>query len=196
MRDLHDVFGDLAAAEDPVEWACDNLRMIDRGSAAYVFEHPDDARFVIRISDYPDGWFGYAEDTINLEEAGDSSHHRPSVAAITVVSGVFAGIGERLEPIEDGTWLADAVDAVIRALTTRNGWNKVASLVPGFPGFVAGLESRLDIRPENFMRRGDTLVYNDPYSALPYERERRMRDRYAFGGSDSAVRPPVPPCRP
>jgi hypothetical protein len=196
MRDLQAVFDDLADAEDPVEWAIDNLALIGRGSAAYVFEHPEDAAYVLRLSEYPDGWFGYAEDTLSLIENGTPCPHRPRVTALWVIDGVFAAVGERLEEIGDGTTLADAVDVITSALRSRLHPDGAESLVPGFAEFVTSLDARLDARPENFMRRGEVLVYNDPYSALSFDREKAMREAFAYPARPSAVMPPARPCHP
>lgn len=171
---------ELIRSDCPVEWAHENLIHIDSGTAAAIFEHPSDPLLVVRLSDYPDGWFKFADDTMRQEqEDGTASRFRPTVHWIGDVSGVFVGVSERLEQIEEGSPLAEVVEAAIRALCgSGEDWEFVERIVPGFREFCSGLDARLDLRASNFLRRGDTLVFNDPYSAIPHALEPGLRDFY------------------
>ena len=181
-RAMHheEILAELIGAECPVEWAHENLTHLDSGTAAAIFEHPADPLLVVRLSDYPDGWFKFADDTMRQEcEDGDASRFRPAVHWIGDVGGVFVGVSERLEPIEEGSHLAEVVAAVVRALGgNKEDWDFVERSVPGFREFCSRLDARLDLRASNFLRRGGTLVFNDPYSAIPHALESALRDTY------------------
>jgi hypothetical protein len=181
-RAMHheEVLAELIRAECPIEWAHENLRHIESGTAAAIFEHPADPQLVVRLSDYPDGWFKFADDTMRqISENGVVSGFRPAVHWMGDVAGVFVGVSERLEVIEDGSDLAEIVEAALRALR-GNGedWDFVERIVPGFREFCMGLDARLDLRASNFLHRGGALVFNDPYSAIPFAMEAGLRDLY------------------
>lgn len=185
---------ELVAAENPLEWAFDNLTHVRSGTAAAIFDHPDDPDLVLRLTDYPDGWFRYADDTMSLErDDGVTQSFRPTVHWMADVGGIFVAVTERLEPIEDGSPLSSVVEAAIEALSgDLDRWIDVERLAPGFRRFCAGLDAKLDLRPTNFLRRGDTLVFNDPYSEIPFSLEENLRERYRIGGGVVTSTPPAP----
>lgn len=181
-RTMHheEILAELIGAASPVEWAHENLTHIASGTAAAIFEHPSDPLLVVRLSDYPDGWFKFADDTMRHEqEDGDVNRFGPAVHWIGDVGGVFVGVTERLETIEEGSHLAEVVEAAVRALGgNKDDWEFVERSVPGFREFCSGLDARLDLRASNFLRRGGTLVFNDPYSAIPHTMESTLRNSY------------------
>jgi hypothetical protein len=188
-----DVLSELISADSPIEWAFDNLRHIGSGTAAAIFDHPDDAALVLRVSDYPDGWFRYAEETLSLDRDGEVSSFRPAVRWMADVGGILIAVTERLEPIEDETPLSTAVEAGMAALAGDNArWIDAERHAPGFRDFCAGLADRLDLRHSNFLRRGDQLVFNDPYSDIPFAMEDSLRERYRIGGSVPTPKLPAP----
>lgn len=186
---------DLIYSSSPLEWATENLKQVGYGTAATIFEHPVDPDLIIRISDYPDGWFMYADETLRIEEEdGGIKTYRPKVHWIGNREHTWIAASERLEPIEAESRLALVADAVIRALLNGgdDDWIAVEDIAPGFREFCAGLNARLDLRDTNFMRRGETLIFNDPYSAIPFGLEPFLRDRYSILGTPSARQSPKP----
>ncbi|MDW9478779.1 hypothetical protein GOB57_08680 [Sinorhizobium meliloti] len=177
-----EAIADLIRSESPIEWAFENLTHIDSGTAAAVFEHPSDPQLVLRLSDYPDGWFKFADDTMRMgEEGGGADPFRPVVHWIGDLGGVLVAVTERLERIEDGSTLAGVVEAALRALAgDEREWPFVERHAPGFRAFCCGLDDRLDLKSTNFLRRGETLVFNDPYSAIPHTMESTLRGSYRF----------------
>jgi hypothetical protein len=110
MTELMDL-PDLVDAADPLEWAADNLALLGRGETASVFAHPDDPTLAIRISDYPDGWFGYAtalSDILDGDPDGAFaealSRHAPVVLDMRYLDreggGLYAGLTGRLSPVD------------------------------------------------------------------------------------------------
>jgi hypothetical protein len=189
-----EVLSDLISAECPLEWAFDNLIHVSSGNAASIFDHPSDPGLVLRVSDYPDGWFLYADETLNLDmEDGETNRFRPVVHWMADVDGILVAVTERLEPIEDETALAAAVEAAMAALSGDVGrWSDAERHVPGFRDFCVGLAAGLDLRDTNFLRRGDQLVFNDPYSDIPFAMEESLRERYRLGGSAPTPKLPAP----
>ncbi|MBY3150997.1 hypothetical protein HFO56_00945 [Rhizobium laguerreae] len=189
-----DVLSELIAAESPLEWAFDNLIHVRSGTAAAIFDHPFDPGLVLRLSDYPDGWFRYADETRRMQqEDGIAQPFRPTVHWMADVAGTLVAVTERLEPLEDGTALSEAAEAAIQALSGDDErWTDVERHAPGFREFCADLADRLDLRPTNFLRRGNTLVFNDPYSAIPFALEQDLRERYRIAGSFPLLRSPAP----
>ncbi|MCV9963752.1 hypothetical protein OIU34_17900 [Pararhizobium sp. BT-229] len=188
-----DALSELVGAECPVEWAFNSLVHIDSGTAASVFEHPADPQLVVRVSDYPDGWFKFADDTLRMEqEDGIPQPFRPVVHWIGEVGGVLVAVTERLDRIDDGSVLSDVVESALKALHgIADEWAAVERHAPGFRDFCAGLDRKLDLRASNFMRRGETLVFNDPYSDIPFGLEPILRDFYRVSPG-SAAQPTAP----
>lgn len=112
MSDLADI-QDLLDADDPLAWAHENLRLVARGDAACVFDHPALPGAVVRVSDYPDGWFGYAMALESLAaSAGDGlladaiCRHAPGVLGMAYLerpdTEAYVAVCERLAPAGDG----------------------------------------------------------------------------------------------
>jgi hypothetical protein len=194
MMPHEDALSELISAENPLEWAFENLTHVRSGSAASIFDHPHDPGLVLRVSDYPDGWFLYADETLSLDmQEGATQAFRPAVHWMADVGGVLVAVTERLEPIEDDTALAAAVEAANAALSGDIGrWNEVERHAPGFRDFCASLGSRLDLRDTNFLRRGDQLVFNDPYSDIPFAIEGSLRQRHGIGIGSPVPKLPMP----
>jgi hypothetical protein len=183
MVKVPDELAELVGAESPAEWAFENLVHVDSGTAAAIFEHPGDTSLVIRVSEYPDGWFMLADaikDFGDLDD-GNASPFLPVIHWIGYAQGTFIGVSERLEKIDDDHPLAQAVEAVQKAITSNKpeDWERAESHVPGFRSFRSTLNARVDARESNFMRRGETLVFNDPYSAIPFEMLASLEGAYA-----------------
>ena len=108
MATLLDIPG-LLDADDPLAWAAENLDHVGAGGTAVVYAHPGDLGLVIRISDYPDGWFGYAMALADIAADGGDGHlaramarHAPvalDMAYVERADGAFyVGLCERLTP--------------------------------------------------------------------------------------------------
>lgn len=177
----------MIVTENLLEWACDNLKIIGRGSAAIVFNHPDDDTLVVRVSDYPDGWFLYAHQTLQMAAADEKYVFRPEVKSIIEHDGVWLGVGEKLKPIDDQSEMGDIVENLIETIQgNKDLWPGIEKHVPGFHEFLRTLNKRLDLRLSNFMMRGTQLVFNDPYSSIPFEIEHLLRSAYSVESSDIA----------
>jgi hypothetical protein len=175
-----DALSGLIGSANALEWAHDNLTHLKSGTAASIFAHPADPSLVVRVSDYPDGWFLFADETVRMAAEGrDVELFRPRVDWIGEVNGIFVALTERLETIDDDCELTDTVRSVCRALGGDNAeWRLVERSTPGFMDFCSSLGPSLDLREDNFLRRGETLVFNDPYSAIPFAAEQALRDIY------------------
>jgi hypothetical protein len=103
---------EILEAESSLEWALENLEFLGAGDTAHVFKHPDDDAKVIRISDYPDGWFLYAEQAMEAfgDDAGSYSAFYPVVYEIINKERELIGVSERLEEIENDSDLAEIVE--------------------------------------------------------------------------------------
>lgn len=191
MPRLADIEGFLSS-ECPHEWASDNLTLVaggDSGEHARVYAHPTDPSLVVRVSDYPDGWFLHGHDYLTmLEEEETPSVHMPKVLEIAEAGDCFVALAARLSNIEEGSEMeaaANAAVALIRRDTPGDGDAKaLETLAPGFMEFVETLrKSAPDTRDGNILTDGRTLVFNDPYGTIPFSMEGFLRETYA-------VRPP------
>jgi hypothetical protein len=167
------------------------LSRIGNGDTATVFAHPFEPDMVVRVTDYPDGWFAYAEAARDLE---DPSPFAPLVHDIVHAHGIWLAVAERLQECPDTreeTVLLKLARRVI--FDTSVGCEKeddvkaLEQAQPGFNDFIVDtLLGARDLKFENFMRRGDTLVVNDPIRAMSCDQESRLAARY-----DIATRVPV-----
>lgn len=180
----------LLDAESPIEWAFDNLRHIRSGEHACVFAYPGDENLVVRVSDYPDGWFAYAAFLADAAEDGLSDgeaflSHAPDVHVVAVRDGHYFAISGKLDEIEEDSpaagWIGIAasllwgkMDIDPRALAEFN------EAQPDFARFAARLPSRFrDLRASNWMLRGGALVLNDPAGTMTLEEERQVAFRWS-----------------
>jgi hypothetical protein len=173
---------ELFMAENPIEWAFEHLTHLQSGTAASIFQHPSRDDVVIRVTDYPDGWFMLADDIAQLQQDDEKpSPFLPVAHWIGQVGGVWIGAAEKLEEITADHPLAAIVDTICNMWGKGDpeSWNEVETVLPGFNEFRDTLRLNLDVRETNFMRRGDTLVFNDPYSNIPHAIEPRLRETYA-----------------
>jgi hypothetical protein len=173
---------ELFMADNPIEWAFENLTHLQSGTAASIFQHPSRDDVVIRVTDYPDGWFMLADDVAQLQQDDEKpSPFLPVAYWIGQVGGVWIGAAEKLDEIEADHPLATIVATLCSALTSNKteDWSEVEAALPGFKEFRDTLRNGLDSRESNFMRRGATLVFNDPYSQIPHAIEPRLRETYA-----------------
>jgi hypothetical protein len=181
---LNDIW-EMIDADDPLEWAFGNLRQVGRGDAAAVFDHPSDPDLVVRVSDYPDGWFAYA-DLVDRRLDGRALRHAPMATALVVRDGVWIALCERLDLIssEDSealTWMNTAREIASRRRPAEGRLDSFRAAQPGFEELLAALPAAArDLRPSNFMMRGRSLVLNDPWAAMTPADEARMKAEYAF----------------
>ncbi len=171
---------DLLFSDSPIEWAAENLECLGHGHAARIYRHPTLPDCVIRLSDYPDGWFMYADRYLRLTEEGDeASPFQPIVRWIGEIDGIFFAISERLDVVEVDSPLAEQVELIQSAVSGDTDlWDEIELHTPGIKTFIDSLGKPVDLRESNFMRRGTQLVVNDPYSSIPFELEAILRAAY------------------
>lgn len=179
----------MFAAENPVEWAFDNLVHFQSGTAASIFQHVSRSDRVVRVSEYPDGWSMLADAVLQMQQEQEKpSPFLPVVHWISHINGVWIGVAEKLDVIEADHPLASVVEAICRALQEGEAAdrNEVEAAVPGSRTFRSTLNNRLDIRESNFLRRGNALVFNDPYSQIPHAIQSQLQGTYAADISSPA----------
>lgn len=175
MARLSEIPG-LLTADCPLEWAWENMKLLGRGEHACIFEHPSDNSRVVRISDYPDGWFEY------VTVAGEGLHV-PRVFDFATAGGCFLAIAERLEPVPDDAYGEEMIDCAVAVIwgegarrVPDGALDRFRQCQPGFEAFVGRLPFRpTDLRNENFMMKGGTLVLNDPLGSMSFEMERDLK---------------------
>lgn len=180
---------EILEAESSLEWALENLELLGAGDTAHVFQHPDDDAKIIRISDYPDGWFLYAEQAMEAyeDDAGLFSQFYPVVYEIINKDRELIGVSERLEEIESDSELAEIVDLITKAMIShdKDAWENLDRKLPDFREFSQQLFHKIDLRDGNIMRRGDQIVINDPLRAIPYGMEESFRIRHSLSVSST-----------
>lgn len=178
-RHLRDIIQDYrldAADQDHsvIELAERDLRLIGVGDHASVFEHPDDDALIIRLTDYPDGWYAYAAQVMDLQRAhGLDSWMRfaPVVhdIAISDHQGIYIAVVERLRHHEDEG--SKRLINLVRRTRDLDSWSshyaeaieQLESEQPGISRFIETFRRDLtDLHPGNIMFRGRTLIFNDP----------------------------------
>lgn len=180
MRKLSDL-KDLLDADCPLQWAWENLALIGQGHHACIFEHPLDPAIVIRISDYPDGWFEY----VTVAEPGP---HVPEYLDLSVANGCFLAIARRLEPVPDtahGQELIECAIAIIRRMhascLSDEAMRHFKESQPEFEEFIDRLPFRpTDLREDNFMMKDGVLILNDPLGSMSFEMERSLKAARAY----------------
>lgn len=165
---------DTDEGQTVIELAEREFPLVGVGGHASVFEHPDDDALVIRISDYPDGWFAYAAQVMDLQrEHGLDSWMRfaPAVHEIAICdgAGIYAATVERLRHKDDRS--SKRLIALARQArdVDRHSWRHRELLEyleedqPGIGRFMDFFwDALIDLHPGNMMFRGDTLIFNDP----------------------------------
>ncbi|MBY0364057.1 MAG: hypothetical protein K2X45_19280 [Phreatobacter sp.] len=180
------------ASRTAIAIAEEHFDLIGVGGHAAIFAHPDDDSLAIRITDYPDGWFAYAADVMERQNAyGIDSHMRfaPVVHEIAICDRIdaYLAVTERLTHRTD-TFAERLVNQVRLTRDFRYG----------SPGAVARLEALdeqqpgiwqfmdeywftlVDLHPGNIMFRGETLIFNDP-RGRPLRNDEIARLEAAFG---------------
>ena len=174
----------LVDAENPLEWAWENLEFINRGEHACVFAHPEDENAVIRVSDCPDGWFAYAlrVSCISGHESGVALH-APRAWGFAWNNGVCMGISERLSPpsgMQEEMWVRAA--PILLGNRHMPDTEDLMAFEEGQPEFDSVrqflTEECTDLRESNWMMRADTLVLNDPQAAMTTEEEEDFISRF------------------
>jgi len=182
----------LLTAASPLQWALESLTMIGQGHHAWVFEHPVEPSVVVRISDYPDGWFEY----VSVAEPGP---HVPACHDLAIAGNCFLATAERLEPVPDdvaGQELIDCAIAVIRGCDASRlpvgAMGRFRRTQPDFETFVERLPFRpSDLREDNFMMKHGSLVLNDPLGSMSYAMEGRLRRIAMASASTQADAPSI-----
>jgi len=175
---------EMIEAECPMAWASENLEFLGAGDTAYVYKHPTDETMVVRVSDYPDGWFLYAEQVMDAcdDDEGEPSPFFPKVYWIGNKESTLIGVSERLDEIENGSEMDELVEAISAALICQDekAWALLDEELPDFREFSQRLYARIDLKDGNIMRRGGQLVINDPLRAIPHAMEESFRERHSF----------------
>lgn len=160
----------LVEAESPFAWAFDNLTLVGRGEAAGIFAHPDRDDIVVRVSDYPDGWFAFA----SLTSAAGARHrkHFPKALEMLAVGDSLIASCERLTTVDSEDHEAVEWIEIARQVLQKGDFDGAAAgwLAIMQPDLISALRSvgrRLtDLRDSNWMLRGRDLVLNDPIGTM------------------------------
>lgn len=173
---------EMLNADCIMTWATENLEFLGAGDTAYIYKHPTDETLVIRVSDYPDGWFLYAEQAMDAEEQGEYLPFFPKVHWIGNKDDILIGVAERLDEIAVDSEMETLVVAITDALIMNDdaAWLLLDERLPAFREFSERLYARVDLKDGNIMRRGDQLVINDPLRAIPHAMLESFRERYNF----------------
>ena len=163
---------------DIIGGAFTHLDRLGAGGTATVFAHPLRTDLVVRVSDYPDGWFQYAHD---LACDDDAPHYGPQVHEMRCVNDIWIALATRLQelPFDADTYVR--LGAARRAISPDHFGE--ASPVdievlerdqPGFCNFAdRHLAGARDLTDENFMTDGTRLIVNDPFRGMsPFNAER------------------------
>lgn len=168
----------LLAADSPLEWAWDNLDAVAAGDTASLFAHPILRDRVVRVTDYPDGWFAYADAMSRVTEPW--ACHAPTFDAMAVVEGEFIAITEKLSsPSEEQMRLVEFARAYLLETPMDIGDRReLQTSQPHFEAFAENVRMHKDFRPSNWMFRGEVLVLNDPSRAMSHEMAAEITERY------------------
>ena len=198
---IADVDG-LLDSECPVEWACDHLLTVGYGERATVFAYPGRADLVIRISDYPDGWFAHASGLNAAEEMGDGGawrRHGPVAHDMVFKDGYYLAVCERLDRIHDEDtealeWVETARLIMAHKPVEAEQLARFNRAQPDFSSFLRWCPAKaMDIyRMDNWMLRGRYLVLNDPYASMSPAEEAGFQQEYAFAEEAETCLSPQP----
>lgn len=231
MSDRLASLSELLDASNPTEWAVENLRFLGAGETSAVFAHPDREDLVVRISDAPDGGFGYAEWARAEADAGGTlaaaiARHAPAVHDFAVRDdgedghwyfGIAERLGEtderpevrrllgtayqiataRVRPCEDPDDRRDVQEYLARlrdylaseCRISEQAWAEFMSAQPAFPLFAQALTSEhRDLRPSNWMLRGNDIVLNDPIRFMSPAQDDDFRARHLVVPAPALVR--------
>lgn len=176
-------FSDLFQTDDHFGHLFERLEITGRGDHAAIFAHPTRPDLVIRASDYPDGFFEY----VLQKEAwpAEVQPFCPVVHAIAHVDGeIFVAICERLSKLDagaDGERLVKVVAQARRVHADRLDNDGRAALEmeqPGLSSLLYWCRNFRDLKDENWLRRGNQLVLNDPYSTMSRQAEADISERF------------------
>lgn len=137
------------------------------GSCAVVAVLPGDPSRVLRISVPDDGWIAHA-----LAVQGEA--HAPRLHGLGWHEGLWFAISERLDPLPPEMSIrviTDLIGAVRHAQSPAAGRPDFGALEGRWPGLWAFSQAHLvhanDLKADNMMMRGETLVVNDPHYLMP-----------------------------
>lgn len=209
MQDVIEILRNPKGVDGLLGAAQERLQFLGDGGFAEVYEHPDDPSKVIRVSivdtdlRYPhDGWFGYAE---HCRRRAQGSPFAPRLFDLVHMgragAGVWIAISERLEELGPTDHdLLDVMGAVQRMQypgtygePELGDEEMMERLQPGLHSFLrkhcAGME---DFHIDNIMKRGDTMVINDPTCHVPPGVFRSLEKLYTAKGRPRATADIVP----
>jgi hypothetical protein len=177
---------DLVRADNPLEWAWEHLVPAGAGEHASIFAHPSRTDLVVRVSDYPDGWFGYADLLFDAREEDVSGlEHAPVAHAIAIRDGFHLAVCDRLddvgsEDVEALGWVAAAKAILGGGVADPAAVAAFEAAQPGFRAFADRIPGSFrDLRDGNFMLRGRTLVLNDPSGSMSSAMAQRLAGKWA-----------------
>ena len=198
MQEVLALLDNPKGASGMKETARSRLRYLGDGGYATVYEYPDDPSKVIRVNevdysrDHPhDGWFPYAERCRRLDQV---SPFAPKLYDMIHVGppggGVWIAISERLEEIDRAS--DEMLDLIkpIRELTMFRVFHPEYEKIleerqPGLLKFIRVSyfgRNVLDINIENILKRGDTIVINDPDGEVEDRDIWPLEDMYTIKG--------------
>jgi len=156
---------------DIIGGAFTHLNRLGAGGTATVFAHPTRMDLVVRVSDYPDGWFQYAHD---LASDDGGPHYGPQVHEMTCVNDVWVALATRLQELPFDIETYARLGAARRIIcpdhygeATPGDIEMIEGDQPGFCDFAdRHLAGARDLTDENFMTDGVRLIVNDPFRGM------------------------------
>lgn len=177
LHSIYDIIAYLGGA-NIVENASLKFNLLGHGSAASIYEHPSRPDMAIRVSDYPDGWFAYAD---NILTSDITSPYVPRPREIAYVDGTWIATVERLTECEEADMkIVDLMkSAICPAVYTVLSKEEEITLEAAAPDFIDHARLYLfgatDLIDSNFMRRGTQIVVNDPHSTMSIDYETSLK---------------------
>jgi hypothetical protein len=194
MKNSHlDLLDDIIGALGPeiVETAFTKLERLGSGEHATVFSCPQRSDLVVRISDYPDGWFSYAYE---LYLSGEDIIYGPRMRAMRHIEGVWIALADRIEELTFSLETYALVNRARRIIQSQHDGQPSEKDIrimeaehPGFCDFAAEhLIGARDLLDENFMWSNGALVVNDPYGSMTHLGEENLIEEFSLSVSQAA----------
>jgi hypothetical protein len=183
---------DYLGTEDPMGAAFDKFNRIGGGGTATIFDHPEFKDLIIRVTDYPDGWFGYAEGVMMDDE---DQPYAPKMHDMIHIDGVWIATADRLIEYEE-THQNEFLIGLLRKAIKPSQFGELEDeerhvIDSEMPDFLEFADMHLcraqDLTDENFMHNGKTLIVNDPYRGMGFGLAEQLAKKYDISERKAAI---------